>query len=434
MPATPTTWNLRHVCILLFALSFFVIAMHPEARLMGKEVPYSGEAVRVARSLVDHGTFANPFRMLDTGETAHVAPVYPFIYAALLKMFGTGYPCLLIIWGINIAFLAVQLALLPWLTSRLGFGMTPGIIASALGAISVHTGVDGSWECFLVGFFLMLICFLTWRIENWSTLRRALLLGLVWGVLVLTNPIMVFLLLAWPAVIVASLPAENRKAMFVRALVMICTAMLIVSTWIIRDYAQFGAFMFVRDNLGLELSIGNNPCAAATFRETEKAGCLYLNHPNGNPVVAKSVADMGELAFERARLHRALNWMNENREAFLKLTAQRFRQFWFPTVNDRHWEQYLVWLITLMAAPGMILLWRKNAAFARLVLLSWILFPLIYYLVPSETRYRYPIYWTMLLPAGCALAAAYAKLSAAQFVPAIFRQSYRPAIQQHEIK
>ncbi len=318
---------------------------------MGKEIPHTGEAVRVARSLVEHGTFANPFSARDTGETAHVAPVYPFFYATLLKIFGTGYPALLILWGINIAFLAMQMALLPWLTSRLGFGMMPGILAGAIGAVSVHTGVDASWECFLVGLFLMIVSYLTLRVQNWSTIRRAILLGLVWGVLVLTNPVMVLLLLTWPAVMIGAQPPADRKVMSMRAAVMLGAAMLIVSTWIVRDYTQFGAFMFVRDNLGLELSLGNNPCAAPTFRETENAGCLYLNHPNGNPVVAKAVADAGEYAFQRVRLHRALDWINANRAAFLKLTIQRFRQFWFPTLDDYRWEELIVWPVTLLAVP-----------------------------------------------------------------------------------
>jgi hypothetical protein len=216
MPDTPTPWKPHHVCILLFALSFFVIAIHPASLLRGKEVPHTGEAVRVARSLVQHGTFANPFSAHDTGETAHVAPVYPFFYATLLKIFGTGYPALLILWGLNIAFLATQMAPLPWHTSRLGFGMTPGVIAGVIGAVSVHTGVDASWECFLVGLFLMIVSYLTLRVQNWSTIRRAFLLGLVWGVLVLTNPVMVLLLLTWPAVMIAAQPRRpdfqrNRK-------------------------------------------------------------------------------------------------------------------------------------------------------------------------------------------------------------------------------
>jgi hypothetical protein len=35
--------------------------------------------------------------------------------------------------------------------------------------------------------------------------------------------------------------------------------------------------------------------------------------------------------------------------------------------------------------------------------ITWVLYPAVYYLVPADPRYLYPIYWTMLLPAGFAL-------------------------------
>ena len=45
----------------------------------------------------------------------------------------------------------------------------------------------------------------------------------------------------------------------------------------------------------------------------------------------------------------------------------------------------------------------KNRVWAWLIGSTWVLFPLIYYVVPSEPRYSYPIDWTLLLAAGCAL-------------------------------
>jgi hypothetical protein len=427
MPPAPIKWKLHHVCILVFAISFFAIAMHPEAELFGFTVPTGGEVVRVARSLADHGTFANPFQSMNTGVTAHVAPVYPFIYAALVKVFGTGYPGLLILWGVNIAFFALQLAVMPWLTSRLGLGITPGLIAAALGSVSLHTTVDASWECFLAGLMLMLAFILTWRTENWSSIPRAAMLGIAWGIFVLTNPLMVLLLVAWPIVVIASRPRAEWRKLSVRAAAMFCAVALTIAPWIARNYIQFGSFIFVRDNLGLELSVGNNPCASPTLKQTEKSGCLYAYHPNSNPNVAKIVADSGELAFERTRLRQALDWINSNRAAFLKLSAQRFREFWFPSMF-RRWEDYIVWPITLLSVAGIFALWRKNPLFARLILATWTLFPVIYYFVPAETRYTYPIYWTVLLPAGYALSELFAARFANRFAPASVRADLqRPA-------
>jgi hypothetical protein len=427
------TSNLRlpHVCILVFAVSFFAFAMLPEGRLSGVEIPHGGEAVRVAWSLLNRGTFSDPFAAMPTGPTAHVAPVYPFLYAMFLKVFGAGYASLLILWGVNIGFMALQMAMLPWISSRLGIGMMPGIVAAALGSVSAHTRIDTEWECFFVGLFLMTVCLLTWRASTWGTFPRAVLLGVVWGVLILSNPLTVLLLVAWPLIVVAAHPRAAWRLMGARSVAMICAAMLTVAPWIARNHARFGAFIFVRDNLGLELATGNNPCAAATLVENVKSGCHHTVHPNSSPRVAKNVAAVGEYAFDQAKLRQAVTWIDGNRAAFLRLTLQRFRQFWFPTL-ERRWEELIVWPVTLLSAAGIVLLWRKNALFARLILVTWILFPVIYYLVPGEARYRYPIYWTMLLPAGCALADVLARIPIPRFLPILSKLAGRRSFPERQ--
>src|ERR1700722_20339380 len=86
--------SLLKICVIVFAVSFLLFAISPEGRLEDLSVPFGGESVRVARSLATHGTFADPFAVLKTGETAHVAPVYPVLYAGVLRFLGDGYAAL----------------------------------------------------------------------------------------------------------------------------------------------------------------------------------------------------------------------------------------------------------------------------------------------------------------------------------------------------
>src|SRR5258707_7855012 len=44
------------------------------------------EMVAIAKNLVDHGDFANPFWVLSTGPTAANPPFYPFFLAVLMKL------------------------------------------------------------------------------------------------------------------------------------------------------------------------------------------------------------------------------------------------------------------------------------------------------------------------------------------------------------
>ena len=156
-----SAWTLAHWSVLIFAASFLLLAIHPQGRLIERSVPFGGENVRVARSLALHGTFANPFATMETGTTAHVAPVYPFFYSLILRAFGTGYLALWILWVCNVSFLAIQLALLPVLSHRSGLGILPGILAAALGVISLFAPIDTRMESFLCGTLLIFAWLLT---------------------------------------------------------------------------------------------------------------------------------------------------------------------------------------------------------------------------------------------------------------------------------
>jgi hypothetical protein len=404
------SWTLLHWCVAVGAVSFLILALLPKARLTDLGVPFGGENVRVARSLAAHGTFADPFATLKTGTTAHVAPVYPFLYSWALRAFGTGYAALLILWAINLGFLAVQMALLPVLSHRLHLGVLPGIVAAALGSLSLFAPVDTQWESFFAGTLLLLICLMLERyFHGRHAFTAAAGLGIVWGILVLTNPITVLLLLVWPLCWVLAMPPGDRALSAKRFVVIVGAAMLTVAPWIARNYAQFGAFIFVRDNLGLELYTSNNPCAEATLLENIQSGCHARTHPNPSRAVAMELVSAGENPFNRSRLHEALVWIGANRQQFLSLTARRFRQFWLPDLAHV-WETIEVWMITLISLVGILVMARKNPVSAWLMFTAWVFFPTIYYVVQSDPRYRYPIYWTSLLPAGCALAEAALRL------------------------
>ena len=399
------------LCALVFGASFFVFAgfaslvvllLFLHGRLADLGVGNAGEEVRVARSLAASGNFADPFVAGRTGPTAHVAPVYPFLFSLILRALGTGTAAMLTLWAWNVALLALQMALLPLLSSRLGLGALPGLIAAGLGCISLQLDMGVGWECFLAGALLMLACLLTDDVALWRRWSGAVLLGVLWGILILTNPVTLLLLAAWPAVKILAQSRSERAGLAARFGLMVVAALLTVAPWIARNYVRFGAFIFVRDNLGLELYTGNNPCAKPTMLEQISSGCHAQTHPNATAAIVAQLAAAGEVRFNQAKLHQAVQWIGANRSSFLILTARRFRQFWLPDLENRG-GGIPVWGITFAALMGFFVMVRKRRTFAWLIASTWVLFPLIYYVVPSEPRYSYPIYWTLLLAAGCAL-------------------------------
>jgi hypothetical protein len=391
------------LALLIFAASFAIYAASPQGRPRFSDLEKGAEISRVALSVARDGSFANPFFPLPTGYTAHAAPVYVLLYALVAKMFGIGWMGSRVLWALNVGFLALQLALMPVLSERLGLGVAPGIVAAALGAIVQPYRVLPEWESLFTGALLMALCVMTLRYfkmpGDW---RRSLLFGLLWGVAILANPESVLLLFAWPHIAAIG----NSREMLSRArramVWVVAGAAIACLPWFIRNYQQFHSVFFVRDNLGIELYASNNPCARPTTLENVVSGCHAATHPNANADLDVEVIQKGEVPFNREMLHRALAWIASNPRAFAVLTARRFARFWFPYLGSFRYA-IPMGLLTMLSGLGLFWMYRDHRSAALLFASTLAMYPLIHYVVQFEARYRYPIFWATLIPAASAL-------------------------------
>jgi hypothetical protein len=392
------------LALLIFVASFLIYAVSPQGQPRFSDLEKGAEISRVALSVARDGSFANPFFPLPTGYTAHAAPVYVLLYALVAKMFGIGWMGSRVLWALNVGFLALQLALMPVLSERLGLGVAPGIVAAALGAIVQPYRVLPEWESLFTGALLIALCVMTLRYfkmpGDW---RRSLLFGLLWGVAILANPESVLLMFAWSHIAAIG----NSREMLSRArramVWVVAGAAIACLPWFIRNYQQFHSVFFVRDNLGIELYASNNPCARTTTLENVESGCHAATHPNANAALDVEVIQKGEVPFNREMQHRALAWIASNPRAFAVLTARRFARFWFPYLGS---FRYAIPMgsLTALSVLGLFWMYREHRTAALLFASTLALYPLIHYIVQFEARYRYPIFWATLVPAGYALA------------------------------
>jgi len=133
---------------------------------------------------------------------------------------------------------------------------------------------------------------------------------------------------------------------------------------------------------------------------------------------------MGEVSYDRKRIADARRWIQANPARFLSLTMTRVLEFWFPAREGvptgpgqfadnyvmpdyvRNWVRrqngiaYAIWLVTALSIPGLILMARRREAVTVFVLAVVAIYPLMYYIVVSDMRYRYPILFLSLLSAG----------------------------------
>jgi hypothetical protein len=409
---TSSQWHSRisipSLCLLIFCAAFLAYAYSTRSLLDWMAIPAGAETLHVARAIATTGHFADPFGSVQahSGYTAHLAPVYPVLLALLFRGVGYGLASLTLLWAVNLVFLALQISVLPHISMRLGLGALPGIFGALLAILLPHYTVDFVWESLLVGMELAILCLFTNKIlDGPHSARKAALLGVFWGIAALTNPVTVLVLAAWVLAFSFSQQPKVRRATIAGSATIVVVAVLVCAPWIIRNKVRIGGLFFIRDNLGLELSVSNNDCASATLLKNFDSGCQNIVHPIRNSEITTQIAGMGEYQFNNLQLRQALTWIAGHPKRFAWLTAQRFALFWFPVKGLAPFRRYppIVWITTLFSFFGLIRLWQRNRRAAWVLGGAVLMYPLIYYVVQFEPRYRDPVLWVSLLLAGYGL-------------------------------
>jgi len=394
-----TTWRSQYcaaACIVLFlaTLARYWVSYDPSASEIG-------EGWRLAHNLIDKHQFANPFKTLDTGPTAILAPAWPVFLALLMKTFGGGNASdvYAIRWA-AVLIIALTTALFPVFSRRLGMGELNGIIGACIWILAKPMMVP--WDSFYGAILLAVACYVYRGYLEQPAQRAARILGCLMGVLMLTIPSVAPILaagLAWEI--------WRRKIAFFREslLPLVLLPALIVTPWTVRNYLVFQSLVPIRDGAGLELSQSNNDCAQFSAVLIWNSVCPENRHPSGNLSEARKVLELGEPKYFELRRQEALHWIGDHPARFLELTAMRFFFFWLPSESGapfhvghgRHLERVVTYFMTLLSGAGLLILYQKDARSAAICLSCLTLYPLVYYTVAFDSRYRYPIMWVTFL-------------------------------------
>jgi hypothetical protein len=191
----------------------------------------------------------------------------------------------------------------------------------------------------------------------------------------------------------------RRRARLKRMAFALATLLLIIFAWAERNERHLGA-MVVRTNLGMTLYASNNDCAESSLIADESHNCYQSHHPNTSPSEALLVRTLGEVKYDRMRTADVKTWILTHPRNFGLLTLKRFREFWFPPLQQHPYMTVVIWLATALSIAGLILMIRQREPPTSFVLTVLFVYPLMYYFVVSDVRYRYPVLWLSLLPAG----------------------------------
>ena len=366
-------------------------------------VPFQTETGHIAYSIASGKGFSSPFQR-DSGPTAWLAPVYPYILAGIFKVFGV-YTLHAFFASLFLNIVLSALTCVPiFYAGRRVAGVGVASAAAWLWALfpnAIIIPFEWIWDTSLSALLLATLLWATLELAESRRLRNWSLYGLLWGFALLTNPAVA---LVYPVLgLWAGYRAgrrERQRTWFARPALAAGITVLCCAPWTVRNYVQFHKLIPLRANFAFELYIGNNenyddqhrfqPGAVTQDREILR----YLR--------------MGETAFMEEEKRKAVAFTTAHPRIEAWLITQRFVDFWTGTSTpaaalrqaDSLWLRLL--LLCNDAAPlsallGIVVLLATKNPYAMPVVSIPVVFPLLYYVTHTSLRYRHPIDPVVLL-------------------------------------
>jgi len=375
---------------LLLRLSWILVGHTYKFKNADDNFSFGWEMGKIAASLAsDHG-FSNQFGPV-TGPTAWEPPLYPFFIAGVFKVFGIySRASAIVILSFN-SFCSALTCIPIFLIARRMFSEKVAVGSAWAWALLPNVMfwcTRAIWETSLSALLLALVIWLTLVMEDLDGWLPWFGFGLLWGVIALNGTsLLAFLpatgLWAWYR------RAGRGKRSFAGVALSAAVFCACIAPWLVRNYETFGKFIFIRDNFGAELRLGNGSGADGTLM-------LYLDPPH-DPQAMREVQAMGEVAYIAMRKQQAVAYIEADYGRFARLSLTRFIYFWAGAPREgQEW-----WLSqaknSLFLATSVLTFWGLARALRQRKPGSWLMFwlillyPAVYYFVYTLPRYRHVI-------------------------------------------
>jgi 4-amino-4-deoxy-L-arabinose transferase-like glycosyltransferase len=374
-------------------------------------VPFQQETGNIAYSLAQGKGFGALFRM-DTGPTAWLAPVYPLMISALFKIFGifTTQAFFAAVF-LNILFSSAACVAVFFAGKRVG-GLAVASVAAWLWALfpsAVMMPFEWIWDTSLSALLAATILWATLAIAESDRVLHWCGYGLLWGFVLMTNPVLGALLpflLGW----VAYRGLGESCLRWTRVALVAGVAILCCVPWTIRNHAAFHRFIPLRSNLPFELWLGNNDI----FDEHARNGRKLITRTEET----RRYGQLGETAYMREKWQLAASFMRSHPGLELRLAGRKFAAFWTglesPLKSFRETDSNLIrglllcsFLTAIGGLFGIAALWRSRSPTTFPLAIFPVIFPCLYYVTHADLRYRHPIDPVLCLLTAIAAASAW---------------------------
>jgi 4-amino-4-deoxy-L-arabinose transferase-like glycosyltransferase len=400
------------LCMVLVALALRLAVMvfqYPEQlNPVRDHFRFGFEMGRVARSVVEGKGFGNPL-FEDTGPTAWMPPIFPYLLAGVFKLFGT-YTKTSALVMLSMNCLASALNCLPvYFMARKSFGDRIALWSGWAWAIfpyGVYFPSEMIWPTTLATLMLSVLFMMVLYLAESDRLSGWISYGLVWGLAALTEPAVISIL-PFISLWACYRLYQVRKRWFLCAAVSALAFFVAVGPWFIRNQVVFHQFVPFRDGLGLELRLGNSD--DTSYLVNKQLGPWF------NQAEWDEFKRVGELNYMAEKKRQGMEFIETHRTLFVKTTLRRivyvWTSFWsldFARIADEPLDRPNIFFctsLTILVLFGFRRAYQGNHAAAVPYAIALFTYPLVYYVTHNEMRYRRPIDPLMVVLATVALAA-----------------------------
>ena len=405
------TWRM----LLLMCAIAFLLRMAVAAFLYKEFVdPYRDfwhfgwETGRIARAIAAGHGFSSPL-FGDTGPTAIMTPLYPYLLGGIFKVFGVySTASAFVILGLNSLFSA--LTCIPiFLIAENFFGRrvaTWSAWAWVFFPYAIYFSAGRIWVTSLAALLLTSAVLATLRLTSRTGVGGWISYGVLWALNGLANPANLAILPLFAVWLIYRFMPTSPRARDVghrfnaqdwrwvgSAVLSAIVFAAVISPWFLRNYRTFGRFMPFRDNFWYEFWAGNTGDTSDLVPDWA--------HPSNGEAEMQKYRDMGELQYFDSKKPLVLEFIREHPGTFAGVTAKKFLFTWtgFWSLNPTYLagepfeipNTVFCTALTLLMLAGLIFTFCENPTAALFFFLVLFSIPLLYYFTHPDLEYRHVI-------------------------------------------
>ena len=352
------------------------------------------EIGKIAFSISHGHGFGHPY-WIETGPTAMVTPVFPYLMSAVFLLFGA-YTKASALTVLTFNSVVSALTCIPiFFLARKSFGLQTAIGSVWVWAFfpyAVNFSANSMWYHSLVALLLTLLLWIASYLETQTSVWMWAGSGLLWGLTALTTPTVLAVLpflVGW----ICYRLHRNGRDWRIPAATAAFALLAVLAPWLVRNSRVFQQPVFLKDNFWMEVCIGNLGDGRRWWNDSV--------HPAGNNAELAEFRQIGELNYMLRERGEAIDFIQNHPGVYLWRSLRRVVYMWtgFWSLRPDYLRgepfalsnMFFCTAFTILAMTGLYKAVNTSWNVAMPYVLTLLMFPVSYYLTHPDISYRQPV-------------------------------------------